>query len=84
METYKFKTMTPTQQARIELAINTASVWSEFLKTENDRINKLIFEEENFHQRMAIESGGKASLVNCAINEMENILSLLKEIQNEK
>jgi hypothetical protein len=78
------KTMSGTQEARLDLALNNAEFWYKFIKDSNEMINKQIFEEENFQSRMAIESGAKAGLVNCAINRMEEIVSLLREMKAEE
>ena len=78
------KTMSGTQEARLDLALNNAEFWYKYIKESNERINNQIFEEENFQSRMAIESGAKASLVDCAINRMEEIVSLLKEMKAEE
>lgn len=76
--------MTKLQQLRLEMAINTAIHWGEWMKTERKEIDKKIFDEENFHSKMAIEAGSKSVIANVAIEKIDDILKLLKEIQDEQ
>ena len=76
--------MTKLQQIRLEMAINTAIHWGEWMKTERKEIDKKIFDEENFHSKMAIQAGSKTVLTDTGIEAIDDILKLLKKIQDEQ
>ena len=76
--------MTTSQQLRLEMAINTANHWSKWLKTEKDKVDKKIFEENDYTTKVAIQAGSKTALTDAGIEAIDDILKLLKKIQNEQ
>ena len=71
------------QKSKLKKAITEATHWSKWLKEERNKADKKIFEQENFDSRMAIEAGLKSALTNIGIDTIDDIIKLLKEIENE-
>ena len=76
--------MTKLQQLRLEMAINTAISWSKWLKEERIKVDKKIFEENDYHTKVAIQAGSKTVLTDTGIEAIDDILKLLKKIQDEQ
>tara|TARA_R110002012_G_scaffold314915_2_gene528088 strand:- start:3815 stop:4246 length:432 start_codon:yes stop_codon:yes gene_type:complete len=83
-EFYIINNLSDVQKLKLNLAIDDAAFWGEWLKTEKNKVDEKIFKIEDFHQRMAIEAGVKSVLTNVAIEKIDDILKLLKEIQDEQ
>jgi len=69
------------KKLNIELAIEDAKFWANWLREQTKDLEKKILNKDTAINRYAVEAGAKSSLLNTAIETIEDLEKRLKNIE---